>query len=84
MLLLLAEEYPGTRAEHALLHEVRAVEGDVDSWQRHIAYLEERGHICVESREIAGRTIRQFRLTADGLDLVDGNTAPDPGIELLR
>lgn len=50
--------------------------------ERHGAYLEEKGYIEIQKRRVGQLKRKTYRLTAEGLDLLDGNIGPDPGIGL--
>jgi len=47
---------------------------------RHCQYLKEKGYLISEDRGTGQLRRKVFKLTAKGLDLLDGNIEADPGV----
>ena len=52
--------------------------------QGHLIYLEEKGYVTQEKNEVRylGLARMIIKLTAHGIDLLDGNIESDPGVKL--
>ncbi len=82
VLKFLAPEYPGTVDSVVLRRLLDDMGYTVDerSLTSYLAYLKERNYIRVEEKEKYGLVF--VRISANGLNLVDGTIDPDPGIEV--
>ena len=77
---ILAPDYPNP-LDSAIIRRALADFGypvDEDSLKSYLAYLQERGLVRIEERKFG---IHLNFITADGLNLLDGLTEPDPGVD---
>ena len=84
LLLALHDQYPHPLMEAALVRATAALyAAEPKDRARDLAYLAEQGLLTADESTLANRVLRTFRLTAAGLDVVDGATV-DPGVALIR
>jgi hypothetical protein len=85
ILKLLAHQHPGTIDDKVLfflLDDLRYSCSD-EEFESHISYLVEVDLIKTEKRKTGGIEIRMFKVSAKGLNLLDGfDPHPDPGVDV--
>lgn len=83
ILKLLAQGYPATLDAKILFLQVRELGLDIaeHEFRGHLAYLSEKAFIEKEERSAGDIILRIVRITARGLDLLDGYTE-DHGVEV--
>jgi DNA-binding transcriptional ArsR family regulator len=82
ILKLLAHQHPGPldiREIHFLLDDLRLTIRE-EELRSHLFYLEERGLIKSDERKSGGIRVEMIRITADGLNILDG-FARDIGVD---
>lgn len=75
-------QYPHPQVELNLELQTRAIyAGEPKAMVRDLAYLVDSGFITRTTEKIAAREITTYRITPEGIDIVEGSTS-DPGIEI--
>lgn len=79
VLQALQAQYPDALLVPALERQVGPFYADPRGLARDVAYLAEKGYLDQTRLRVAGRDVVRVRLTAAGVDLVEGS-ATDPGV----
>lgn len=84
VLQALHAQYPYPLTEAALSRQISVIYlGDERARARDVAYLEEKGFLQVERATVGAVTLRTFKITTAGVDVVEGSTK-DAGVELAQ
>ena len=84
ILLKLEAQYPFPTAEAALSQGIGPFyAGDQKRMTRDLEYLREKGYLTIEEQRVGSQNLRSFKITAEGVDLVQGSTT-DAGIDIAR
>jgi hypothetical protein len=81
VLSALQAQYPYPLTDLALSHQLLPFyAGDAKAFLRDRQYLREKGYIEVESSRVGDREVHAIRITAAGIDVVEG-AVRDPGVQ---
>ncbi|MCA9640129.1 MAG: hypothetical protein KC492_05515 [Myxococcales bacterium] len=84
LLLALHEQYPYPLTETALQRQVGAFyAAEPKAMARDLHYLADKGYLARVEATIAGRQVRSFQATPQGVDVAEGSVV-DPGVEISR